>query len=138
MAQVVGSSMEDTLQNGDKVLMRKVDVELPAIALNQNSDLTHFLSRVKSDGIYVLAINQDIEERAYTIKRVRIDARSDGSWLCRIMADQIQTCGWATQAGPGLSEQTEFIRSRIGGFPFEADRSVEAYGMSPVEHMALV
>ncbi len=139
VAQVVGSSMEDTLQNGDKVLMRKVDVELPAIALDQNSDLTHFLSRVKSDGIYVLAINQDIEERAYTIKRVRIDARSDGSWLCRIMADN-PACGWGDPGGSRVVRKTDRVHfaAELVGFPFEADRSVEADGMSPVEHMALV
>ena len=127
MAQIVGSSMEDTLQNGDMVLMKKVDVELPAISINESSDLTNFLSNIKNEGIYALAINQDIEERAYTIKRVRIDARSNGAWLCRIVADN-PACGWGDRGGSTVIRKTDRVHfaAELVGFLFEADRSVEA------------
>lgn len=131
IAQVVGSSMEDTLQSGDIVLMKKVDVELPAIALNETSELMCFLGRIKNEGIYALAINRDIEERAYTIKRVRIDARSDGTWICRIVADN-PACGWGDRGGSMVIRKSDRVHfaAELVGFLFAAERSVEDGGMA--------
>lgn len=138
MAQIVGSSMEATLQNGDMILMKKVDVELPAISSDETSDLNQFMSRIKNDGIYALAINQDIDEQAYTIKRVRMDARADGSWLCRIVADN-PACGWGDRGGSMVIRKTDRVHfaAELVGLLYEADRSVEAGSQSSVEDPAL-
>ncbi|WP_437742929.1 AAA family ATPase [Sorangium sp. So ce1504] len=88
-AIVTGDSMEDTLASGDVVALDFLDsVYLEPV--NDNKDKItkdSFCSRVKHDEIYVIAINDDIELRAYTIKRVRVHELVSGGWLCQISAD---------------------------------------------------
>ncbi|WP_426745053.1 hypothetical protein VZQ01_26875 [Myxococcus faecalis] len=46
---------------------------------------------IENDGIYVLAANDYIDQRAYTMKRVRIATKPDGTWNCEIHADNPET-----------------------------------------------
>lgn len=89
VARVLGNSMEDTLLNGEEIVLKKLnDIVLPAIFDDkQATAFEKFKQFVKPNGVYVLALNEGIEHGAYTIKRVICTESSNGGWVCRIVAD---------------------------------------------------
>ena len=80
--------MLDTLRTEDRILLRKLDNIFLDAAEDGTSMITmdRFKENILNDHIYVLAINDDIERKAYTIKRVRYSG-SGMEWICRIVAD---------------------------------------------------
>ncbi|WP_437620692.1 S24 family peptidase [Sorangium sp. So ce1151] len=88
-AIVTGDSMEDTLSRGDVVALEFLDsVYLDPVDDDRNKmPKSEFCSRIEHDAIYVVAINDNIDHRAYTIKRVRVHELVAGGWLCQISAD---------------------------------------------------
>ncbi len=87
IARVNGDSMLNTLIDGDMILLKKLDVSLGVNADEENMiSIDDFRKKVNDDRIYVLAINEDIEDLRYTIKRVRYSG-TEKNWICRIVAD---------------------------------------------------
>ncbi len=101
-ARIKGDSMADTLLDGDVVALERLDnvylepVTDEAAKRPKNS----FCDRIEHMGIYVLAINDDIDQRAYTTKRVRVQEFIGGGWICQIYADN-PDAGWGER---GLKE----------------------------------
>jgi predicted ATP-dependent endonuclease of OLD family/signal peptidase I len=101
-ARIKGDSMADTLLDGDVVALERLDnvyldpVNDEASKRPKNS----FCDRIENMGIYVLAINDDIDQRAYTTKRVRVQELIGGGWICQIYADNPDG-GWGER---GLKE----------------------------------
>lgn len=87
-AVVTGSSMADTLQNNDVVALKfleEVFLEpVPATDAQTNSALPGV---IENEGIYVLAHNDYIDQKSYTMKRVRISMQPDGTWRGNISSD---------------------------------------------------
>jgi predicted ATP-dependent endonuclease of OLD family len=88
-AVVSGDSMADTLLDGDIVALKFLD----SICLNpvgsegKKMPSQDFCKFIENNGIYVLAINDEIDRREYTIKRIRIRTLSNGGWFGQICAD---------------------------------------------------
>lgn len=93
IAKIRGDSMADTLCNGDTVVLRPLQrVELKRADDDSSMvDVESFRGYIKNNGVYVLAIDNDIDDGAYTIKRVYVDMLGGGGWLCRIVADNRET-----------------------------------------------
>ncbi|WP_408889182.1 AAA family ATPase [Myxococcus faecalis] len=91
-AIVTGSSMADTLQDQDIVALRFLDgVYLDPVDISEPPSNSSLPDIIENDGIYVLAANDYIDQRAYTMKRVRIATKPDGTWNCEIHADNPET-----------------------------------------------
>ncbi|MBU8898060.1 AAA family ATPase [Corallococcus sp. M34] len=91
-AIVTGTSMADTLQEQDIVALRFLDgVYLDPVDNSEPPSNSSLPGIIENDGIYVLATNDYIDQRAYTMKRVRIATKPDGTWNCEIHADNPET-----------------------------------------------
>jgi predicted ATP-dependent endonuclease of OLD family/signal peptidase I len=101
-ARIKGDSMADTLLEGDIVALEMLDdVHLwPVTDSADKSPKGSFCERIEDMGIYVLAINDDYDQRAYTAKRVRVHELVGGGWICQICADN-PDAGWGER---GLKE----------------------------------
>jgi putative ATP-dependent endonuclease of OLD family len=101
-ARLKGDSMADTLVDGDVVALEMLDnVYLwPVTDSAAKMPKVSFCERIEHMGIYVLAINDDIDQRAYTTKRVRVHELMGGGWICQIYADN-PDAGWGER---GLKE----------------------------------
>ncbi|WP_437608870.1 TOPRIM nucleotidyl transferase/hydrolase domain-containing protein [Sorangium sp. So ce834] len=88
-AIVKGDSMEDTLVDGDVVALEFLDsVYLDPVGEDRDKmPKEFFCARINHDDIYALAINDNIEHKSYTIKRVRVHELVTGGWICQISAD---------------------------------------------------
>jgi hypothetical protein len=88
LALVAGQSMADTLVDGDVVALKRIDQTLEPVS-DETTGLSanHISNLIEHDGIFALAINDEIDERRYTIKRVRIHSLKDGKWFGEILAD---------------------------------------------------
>ncbi|HZH78003.1 MAG TPA: AAA family ATPase [Archangium sp.] len=87
-AVVSGDSMADTLVNGDIVALKFLDsVYLNPVGEGKKVSGQQFCEFIENNGIYVLAINEEIEQREYTIKRIRIRALANGGWFGQLCAD---------------------------------------------------
>jgi len=89
LARVRGESMADTLLDGDQILLEALEnVRLdPIEGDHEPVPLATFKEQVHPDGIYVVAMNEDISYQAYTLKRVRFEEHGDGEWYCFMSAD---------------------------------------------------
>jgi hypothetical protein len=81
--------MADTLRDGDRVVLQVLDnVYLEPIEGDRTpTPLAVFRQQVQPSGIYVIALNEGIDDRAYTLKRIRFDQRGNDEWYCFIVAD---------------------------------------------------
>lgn len=90
-AIVTGESMADTLQNQDIVALRFLNgttgIYLESVDSTESPSNASLPGILENDGIYVLATNDYIDQRAYTMKRVKISSQPDGTWNCEIRAD---------------------------------------------------
>ncbi|RKG92438.1 AAA family ATPase [Corallococcus terminator] len=91
-AIVTGTSMADTLHDNDIVALKFLDkVFLEPVHSTDLPFNAAIPSLIENDGIYVLAANDDIDQKSYTMKRVRISTRTGGAWLGNISADNPDT-----------------------------------------------
>ncbi|AFE03427.1 ATP-dependent OLD family endonuclease [Corallococcus coralloides DSM 2259] len=91
-AVVAGHSMADTLQDNDVVALRILQgVNLEPMQEADAHTNTTLPSVIENDGIYVLAHNDYIDQKSYTMKRVRISVLPDGNWRGDISADNPET-----------------------------------------------
>lgn len=87
VAKVNGHSMCNTLINGERILLKKINVMLDSAADEESmASIEDFQKNIKHDRIYVLAINDGIDIFQYTIKRVLYNG-AGRNWICRIVAD---------------------------------------------------
>ncbi|NOJ94274.1 AAA family ATPase [Corallococcus coralloides] len=87
-AVVTGDSMADTLQNNDVVALKVLQgVNLEPMQETDAQTNTTLPSVIENDGIYVLAYNDYIDQKSYTMKRVRISVLPDGTWRGDLSAD---------------------------------------------------
>ncbi|NPC69520.1 AAA family ATPase [Corallococcus exiguus] len=90
-AIVTGESMADTLQHQDIVALRFLNgttgIYLESVDSSESPSNASLPGVLENDGIYVLATNDYIDQRAYTMKRVKISTQPDGTWNCEIRAD---------------------------------------------------
>lgn len=129
VAKVVGDSMLDTLRTDDRILLRKLD----NIFLDATEDgasmitMDKFKEYILNDHIYVLAINDDIERKAYTIKRVRYSG-SGIEWICRIVADNPEV-QWHSR-GEFVVRRTDRIHfaAEVIDLVMEAERPPQTLG----------
>ena len=124
VVRVTGHSMSDTLLDGDHVAVKKLDnVQLHPVSDNADKQtLAYFREHVEHNGIYALAINDEIEQRAYTVKRVWLKEWSDGGWVCQIHADN-PDAGWGER---GLKEIRKTDRVHFAAKVIGIVRSNEA------------
>ena len=89
VAEVRGSSMADTLADGDRVVLEALDnVYLEPIEGDRPPlPLAVFRTQIMSNGIYVIAMNDDVNDGTYTLKRVRFEQHGVEDWFCFIIAD---------------------------------------------------
>lgn len=87
--RVTGDSMADTLVDGDVIVFQRLDNIFLDPVNEDTGKMTKssFCNLIVHDGIYILAINDDIDQRAYTMKRVRVHELVEGGWICQIHAD---------------------------------------------------
>jgi putative ATP-dependent endonuclease of OLD family len=91
-AIVTGESMADTLQDNDIVALKFLnDVFLEPVHSTDIQSNAALPGLIENDGIYVLAANDYIDQKSYTMKRVRISIRPDGTWRGEISADNPDT-----------------------------------------------
>ncbi|RKG97393.1 AAA family ATPase [Corallococcus carmarthensis] len=91
-AIVTGQSMADTLQHNDIVALKILQgVTLESLQEPDAQANSALPSVIENDGIYVLAHNDYIDQKSYTMKRVRISVLSDGTWRGDISADNPET-----------------------------------------------
>ncbi|RKH18560.1 OLD family endonuclease [Corallococcus sp. CA047B] len=91
-AIVTGSSMADTLHDNDIVALKFLNkVFLESVHSTDIPFNAALPSLLENDGIYVLAANDYIDQKSYTMKRVRISTRPDGAWRGDISADNPDT-----------------------------------------------
>jgi putative ATP-dependent endonuclease of OLD family len=87
-ARVTGESMNNTLQNGDVVVLEHIDIHLTPVDTGTGKmPKSAFCAQIEHEGVYALAINEQYEQGAYTLKRVRIHELVTGGWICQIWAD---------------------------------------------------
>jgi len=88
-ARVTGDSMADTLYDGDVVALKFLDSVWLEPVRHEDSKIPEvsIFKLIENDGIYVVATNDDIDQRAYTIKRIRVKALAGGGWIGQICAD---------------------------------------------------
>lgn len=112
VAKVMGDSMLDTFRSGEMVLLRKLDITLPS---ENDPDrliaIEKFRENIGNNKVYVLAINDDVNRCAYTIKRV-LYSGTGVDWICRIVADNPQS-DWHTRG--------EFVVRRTDQVHFAAE-----------------
>ncbi len=116
-ARLKGDSMADTLVNGDVVALEMLD-NVYLWPMNDSGEKTpknSFCDRIEHMGIYVLAINDDIDQRAYTTKRVRVHELTGGGWICQIYADNPDS-GWGERGLKEIrkSDRVHFAAKVIG------------------------
>jgi predicted ATP-dependent endonuclease of OLD family len=116
-ARLKGDSMADTLFDGDVVALEMLDnVYLwPVADKAEKMPKNSFCDRIEHMGIYVLAINDDIDQRAYTTKRVRVNEHTNGVWVCQIYADN-PDAGWGERGLKEIrkSDRVHFAAKVIG------------------------
>ncbi|WP_375742876.1 AAA family ATPase [Corallococcus interemptor] len=94
-ALVTGNSMADTLRENDVVALKFLDrVFLDPLQEPDAQANSALPGVIENNGIYVLAHNDYIDQKSYTMKRVRISVLPDGSWRGDISADNPET-SWA-------------------------------------------
>lgn len=88
-AMVSGDSMADSLLDGDIVALKFLDsVYLnPVGEEGKKIPSQKFCEFIENNGIYVLAINDEIDRGEYTIKRIKIRTLSNGGWFGQVCAD---------------------------------------------------
>ncbi|HVS73240.1 MAG TPA: AAA family ATPase [Phycisphaerae bacterium] len=88
LATIRGESMANTLYDGDTAVLKKLDNVFlePVEDIAAQTPFDNFRRSVQN-GIYLVAVNDSIDNLAYTLKRVISQEQPDGSWICRICAD---------------------------------------------------
>lgn len=123
VARVVGDSMADTLLNGDMLAIQKIDFSLSPVTDERTAmPLEHFVRQVKNNGVYIVAINQGIDDKQYTIKRVELFELKNGGWGCKLVADNPEA-DWGDR-GRVFIKKTDRVHfaAEVKGFALVADR----------------
>ncbi|MFB1484280.1 AAA family ATPase [Corallococcus sp. RDP092CA] len=139
-ATVIGDSMADTLQPNDVVALKRLQGVTLEPLQETNAQANSALPNViENEGIYVLAYNDYIEQKSYTMKRVRISVLSDGTWRGDISADNPQT-SWADRGLMQIrkTDRIHFAAQVIGIVRSSDEQSAstakEELTMVPTEH----
>lgn len=125
IARVVGDSMADTLLHGDMLAIQKTDFSLPSVTEKSTAiSLEQFSKIIKNNGIYIVAVNQEIDDQQYTIKRVELIELKNGGWGCKLIADN-PDADWGDR-GRFFVKMTDrvYFKAEVKGFAQIANRAV--------------
>jgi predicted ATP-dependent endonuclease of OLD family len=123
VVKVIGDSMADTLQDGDQIAIQMLpDTFLEPLQGGDSLPLSSFQSKISDGGIYIVAVNQQIDDKQYTIKRVECFELKSGGWGCKLVADN-PDADWGDRGRFYVRKNDRVhFAAEVLGFAFLADR----------------
>lgn len=120
---IADESMCDTLAPADIVLLKVMDFLLPCAQseAGATTSLASFRHQVEDGDIVLAAVNEDIEDGHYELRRVTLRSHGDERWSLRLHADNPET-HWGDRGTMLIYKEdaVRFLAKVVGRIPDEA------------------